>query len=180
MRPWNVIVTVRPDHQRVAPLLGELRRLGDFHGTAFRDVLAGQVPDAKGFLDALVDAREAKVAWMEDVVRAIPVECVFAFTPDDLVEQWSARLPGFLERMQRGTCYVRLERRGLVGQVHSVAVERAVADRLFELADARGLRLAVSFSDPDYILLGETLGNECGLAFITREVRQRYPFVQAR
>lgn len=181
MRAWNVIITIRPGSAIVPDLIAELRRLGDFRGTAFRDLFVGLVPDQTVFLDALVDAREAKAGWMEDVKRVIPVERVFHFTPNELVELWCQSLPGFLDRMPyRATCFVRMERRGLVGQVHSVAVERTVADRLFDLAETRGMRLGVSFTDPDYIVLAETVGNECGLALIAREIRQRYPFVCVR
>lgn len=181
MQPWNVILTIRPGSSHSSELITELRRLGDFHDTAFHDVLAGLVAKQREFLDRLADAREARAPWAEDVKRVIPVERVFIFTPDDLVEQWSESLPGYLDRMPpRATCFVRLERRGLVGQLHSVAVERMVADRLFDLAETRGVRLGVSFNDPDYIVLAETMANQCGLALITRELRQRYPFIHVK
>lgn len=181
MQPWNVILTIRPGSSHVSETITELRRLGDFHVTAFPDVLTGLVAEQKEFLDGLADARESRAPWAEMVKRVIPVERVFTFTPDDLVEQWSRSLSDYLDRMPlRATCFVRLERRGLVGQLHSVAVERTVADRLFDLAEARGVRLGVSFNDPDFIVLAETVANQCGLALIKRELRQRYPFIHVK
>jgi tRNA(Ser,Leu) C12 N-acetylase TAN1 len=75
---------------------------------------------------------------------------------------------------------VRLERRGHAGEIATPEVERAVADHLFTLAAARGLQLRTDFTDPDYIVVAETLGDECGVALITRAMRTRYPFVHTR
>lgn len=174
------MVTVQPGGLQVSALIGELRQCGDFHGTSFRDVLVGHVEDISALLDSLAAARKACAPWLADLGRVMPVEHVFGFTPGNLVQLWSEALPGFLERMRDGSFYVRVERRGLIGQIHTVEVERAVADRLLDLAEARGLRLTVSFADPDYILVAETLNTECGLALITREMRQRYPFVHTK
>jgi len=181
VRPWNVILTTRAGGGRAGALLGAVRRLGEFHRAPFRNVLIGLVDDPDAFLDTLLAACEAKAGWAEGLMRTIPLERVFSFAPEDLVEQWSESLPDFLDRMPgRASCFVRLERRGLLGQLDSQAVERAVADRLFDLAEMRAIRLGVSFSDPDYIVLAETVGDECGLALITRDVRARYPFVQVK
>lgn len=40
--------------------------------------------------------------------------------------------------------------------------------------------LRASFDDPDTIVVAETIGERCGLAFLTRAMRRRYPFVQPR
>ncbi|HUW36891.1 MAG TPA: THUMP domain-containing protein [Rhodocyclaceae bacterium] len=180
MRPWNVVVTVHPGGLQVSALIGELRQRGDFRGTSFRDVLVGHVGDISALLDSLAAAQAVGAPWVGDLGRVIPVERVFDFTPGNLAQLWIEALPGFLDRMRDGSFYVRLERRGLIGQIHTVAVERVVADRLLDLAEVRGLRLRVSFADPDYILLAETFNAECGLALIARETRQRYPFVHTK
>lgn len=180
MRPWNVVITLQPGGIQVSALIGELRRRGDFHGTSFRDVLVGHVQDVSALLDSLAAAQALGAPWAADLGRVIAVEQVFGFTPANLVQLWIDALPSFLDRMRDGTFYVRLERRGLIGQIHTAEVEPVVADRLFDLAEARGLRLGVCFADPDYILLAETLNTECGLALITREMRQRYAFVHAK
>ena len=33
---------------------------------------------------------------------------------------------------------------------------------------------------PDYVVVAETMGEQCGVALITRELASRYPFLQAR
>jgi adenylyl- and sulfurtransferase ThiI len=61
-------------------------------------------------------------------------------------------------RMTEGTFHVRLERRGLLGQVMSQEVERQVGEHLQALAEAAGKRLQVSFTNADYVVAVETIG----------------------
>ena len=107
---WNIIVTSLPGPGCEYRLLHELRAMGKFHTTEFKDV--------------------------------------------------------------------RLERRGLIGQVISPEVERSVADHLFALAEKEGREVMASFKDADYIVAAETLGHECGVMLLTRDLRQRYSFVK--
>jgi hypothetical protein len=64
VKNWNVVVTVVPGPGRQARLLGQLRRLGDFERTEFKNVCLGHVEDAAQFLEALRFARENGKPWM--------------------------------------------------------------------------------------------------------------------
>lgn len=180
MKEWNVIVTVFPRPGCEHNVLHELRLLGDFHPCQFKDVCLGRVDDATEFLEAIRQATDAGAEWAGNLARAIPLEKTFHFTPDTLAEKLKEAVTSFAPRLTGGTFHVRLERRGLIGQIMSPAVERSVADHLFTLVEKEGRKLHTSFEDADFILAIETVGNECGLALLTRELRQRYPFVQTR
>ena len=82
--------------------------------------------------------------------------------------------------MHDGAFYVRLERRGLLGQVMSQEVEREVGEHLRILAQQAGKRLQVSFTDANYIVQAETVGSVCGIALLEQSYGQRYPFVLPR
>jgi tRNA(Ser,Leu) C12 N-acetylase TAN1 len=114
------------------------------------------------------------------VARAIPVEQVFGFTPETLVAQLEAALAPLAARMGGASFHLRLERRGLEETVPSDRIEREVADHLYSLAEARGISLRTDFHDPDYVLVAETVGTECGVALLPRALRERFPFVAAR
>lgn len=180
MKNWNIIVTAAPGPGREHHLLRELSRLGEFHPTEFKDVCIGRVEDIGRFLEAIRLAASEGAEWVRDLGRAIPVGQTFHFTPETLAGQLKEAAAPLLQSMGDGTFYVRLERRGLIGQVMSPEVEREVADYLLTLAENQGKRLRVSFEDADYVVAAETLGNECGVALLGRELRQRYPFVQTR
>ena len=175
-----MLVTVLRGPGRERHVLRALGLLGEFRGTEFRDVCVGWVEDQAGFLEAVLAAVEAGEPWTSDVARAIPVERTFHFDPETFSGAFQNAAAPLLQRMASGSFYVRVERRGLAGELMSPEVERAVADHLSDLARARGKELRTAFKDPDYIVVAETLGHECGVALITREQRQRYPFVQAR
>ena len=69
---------------------------------------------------------------------------------------------------------------GFEGRINSRAIEQEVARHLFEIAARQGKTLRTDFDDPDYVVVAETLREECGVAFLTRDIRLRYPFVQSR
>lgn len=180
MSDWNILVTAQPGPQHTQPLLNGLRQYGEFHRTEFRDVCVGWVDDVTSFLDGVRAASEAGAGWTRHLSRVIPVERTFRFSPETLVSLLKDAVTPFAERTDAESLYVRVERRGLTGRVSSADVERAVADHVFDLAARRGKALHASFEDPDCILVAETIGERCGLGFLTREMRRRYPFVQPR
>lgn len=181
MFAWNVIVTVLPGPGHESALLARLREFGEFHHTQFKDVCLGKVADIGRLLEALRHSREAGEAWLNSMARVIPVELTFRFTPETLAEQFARAAAAFADRIRDGSSfYVRLERRGFIGKIDTPLVEQEVADHLFALARGQAKNLRVTFEDPDIIVAAETVGEECGVALLTRELRQRYPFVQTR
>lgn len=175
---WNVIVTVRagPGHEKA--VLDGLKRLGEFHATDFKYVCYGHVADPLTLLEAVATAQQVGEAWTQHLARLLPVERTFAFHAEDFVERLKEAVTPFAARMGTGRFFVRVERRGLMGRVDSQAAERAVADHLIDLVQARGGALRTDFADPDWIVACETLGAEAGVALLDRALRQRYPFLQ--
>jgi hypothetical protein len=52
-----------------------------------------------------------------------------------------------------------------------------LGEHLLELAETAGKRLRVSFTNPDYIVAAETVGNQCGIALLGRALIDHFPFV---
>lgn len=177
---WNIIVTSLPGSECEHRLLHELKAMGRFHMTEFKDVCTGYVEDVTNFLEEIRQAGEEGAPWVKDLGRVIPAEQTFHFIPETLVEQLKEAVTPYVSRISGGTFHVRLERRGLIGQVISPVVERSVADHLIALAEKEGLQLMTSFENADYIVAAETVGHECGVALLARDLRQRYPFVKTR
>jgi hypothetical protein len=74
---------------------------------------------------------------------------------------------------------VRLRRRGLKGIISTPEEERFLDDLLLEALAAAGAPGHISFEDPEYVLLIETVGSGGGVALWTREDLKRYPFLGA-
>jgi tRNA(Ser,Leu) C12 N-acetylase TAN1 len=177
---WNVIVTVVPGPRHVSEVLGALARFGRFSPTSFNDVCVGRVSDVPATLEAIGHARALQKDWGLAVGHVVFVETTFAFEPDRLVDEVKRRAQPLCERVPEGSVCVRVKRRGLAGRVHSQQVEQAIAEHIITMAESAGKRLSVSLSDPDYVIVIETLDAVAGIGLITRAQRERYPFMAVR
>ncbi len=178
MKDWNIIVTTPPGQER--ELLPALKRLGEFTHSEFKGILVGRVDDVAQFLEDILHAGEEHVEWKQSLLRVLPIERAFSFTPPTFEERLRGAVAPLVQRMAGGTFYVRLERRGYKGMILSPEVERRLGDYVMRLATQQGKALQVSFQDADYVIVAETVGNRCGVALITRELHARYPFVKIR
>jgi tRNA(Ser,Leu) C12 N-acetylase TAN1 len=180
MNEWNVVVTVTPGPRHEQRVHDAMQRFGRFWRTGFKDLCVGRADDLGALLEGVRNAIAAGKPWAQAVGRVIPIDATFPFVPETLTESLKAAVAPLAARLADGSFCVRLERRGLVGEINSPEVERAVADHVLDLAQASGRKLGVSLKDPDFLLVIETIGTDCGVGLITRELRSRYPFVQVR
>jgi tRNA(Ser,Leu) C12 N-acetylase TAN1 len=84
----------------------------------------------------------------------------------------------YAEMIGNGSFYLRVERRGHAGEIHSQHVEQELDGAFRERLMARGQTPSVDFKDPDVIVVAETLDDECGVGAIPRSMRTRFPFVR--
>jgi tRNA(Ser,Leu) C12 N-acetylase TAN1 len=176
MWEFNVLVTMAREG-RYRRMLDELAPCGEFHKTAFHGVALGRVEKIGGFLENVRQQRIRQLIAFQDVGRIVPLEVVFSFDLDAFLPKACQAIRPYLEQLAEKRFHVRLERRGLKGQLVSPDIEQALdAFILDELADL-GHDAQVDFEDPDAVLAIETIGTRCGIGFITRERSQRYPFV---
>ncbi len=178
MRPWNVLATSVEGQRDL--LLAGLRRLGPFRGGGYRNIAVGLVDDPLAFLDVVAAALETQRALTLSLARLIPVETTVAFDPADPFDALAPAVLPFVDRLAGGAFFVRVERRGNKGTVHSAELERALGGHLWETLEARGRTPAVSFADAAAVLAVEIVGESAGLAVIPRTLAQRYPFVKIR
>jgi tRNA(Ser,Leu) C12 N-acetylase TAN1 len=142
--------------------------------------VVGLVDTPLAFLDAIRAALEADPLLPTALAKVVPIELVVRFEVSQAVETIAAAAEPLLERLRGRSFFVRLERRGLKGRLHSPTVERSLGDRVWQALEARGGAPRVDFRDPDAVLVVETIGEQAGLTVITRELRQAYPFVKIR
>lgn len=178
MRPWNVLSTSLEGRRDA--LLISLRRLGEFRPGGYRNVVIGQVETPAVFFDRVRDALAADLLLPTALAKVIPVERTLRFDPVDPLPALASAAEDFLDRLATGSFFVRLERRGLKGRLHSPTLERELADHVWRALEARGHAPRVDFGDPDAVLIVETLGDEAGLGLVSRALRREYPFVKVR
>jgi len=110
----------------------------------------------------------------------VPIEATVRFEAPTAVATLAAAAEPFVDRLAGGSFFVRLERRGLKGRLHTPTVERALGDHVWRALEARGHAPRVEFKDPDAVLVIETIGDEAGLGIVTRALRTQHPFVKIR
>src|SRR5512139_3553741 len=77
-KPWNLVVTCRPEGMRGA--IDRLKYFGRFYRTGFYDVFIGHVEDREGFFETLRLAREREDPIWRYIARMVPIDRTFFFT----------------------------------------------------------------------------------------------------
>lgn len=181
---WNVLVTLRSREKRsqrtreTRAMARHLRQFGDFEWTQFLGVLVGRVQDHEAFYRQLVLWEEDEPAFLEPLARVVPIDHFFEFTIDTFSDQLKEILLPYAETIDSGSFYVRLERRGHAGEIHSPTVEQAMDHFLIQACEVKGDKPTVNFKDPDLIIIAETLDDVCGVGSIPKTLRSRYPFIR--
>jgi tRNA(Ser,Leu) C12 N-acetylase TAN1 len=172
---WNVLVTAREGRSR--PVRSELGRLAPLRRTRFRNVAIGRVVDFETFAAAVDAARRQNPFLDQSLGRVLPIERTFHVDAPTLAATLAVATRPLLDRLRGRSFHVRVERRGHKGVVDSSVVEHDLAERLCALLEERGETPVVAFDDPDVVVAVELVGDVGGIAFVTRELRARYPFV---
>jgi len=155
-----------------------LKQFGDFQWTQFLGVLVGRVQDHEAFYRQLVLGEEDEPGFLEPLARVVPIEHFFEFTIDTFSEKLKETLLPYADLIDSGSFYVRVERRGHAGDIHSPTVEQAMDRLLIQACEAKGEKPTVNFKDPDLIIAVETLDDMCGIGSIPKTLRSRYPFIR--
>ena len=178
MKDWNMVLTSQMGQER--RLLQEMAGYGEFHASGFRAVVIGKVPDTSEFLETLKRAWETQPFLPEILSTALPVQGVFPFTLENLLDRLKQEALSLLPEIDAKPFYVRVKRRGHKGEISSQAVEQALDRFLLDELAARGRQGRIDFQEPEVILFIELLHNQCGLTLITREMKERYPFIRVK
>lgn len=183
---WNLLITAQRFESRQArEQLKDLCNL-DVEGTPFRDVMVAYCSDPRAAFETIKGAMTAPLRpgapqFLPAFSRIVPLEEVFAVTPDGLLAELIKRVVPFAARIVSGSSFaVRVERRGSKGTLNSSQLERQVAEQLYNQLAKAGPKPIVNLEDPDYLLTVQILGNECGIGLIDRAMRTTYPFVRLR
>jgi tRNA(Ser,Leu) C12 N-acetylase TAN1 len=173
---WNVVVTAKDHEQRHLARL--VKRLGDFWWTPFLGLLVGRVEDHEAFCEQLRCSEEQRPGFLRPLARLIPIDRTFTFQVEHLKAELERAVLACADRIDSGSFYVRIERRGHAGDIHSQPMEQELGRTLLAHLREQGAAPRIDFKDPDVILTVELIGDECGVGLITRTMRERFPFVK--
>jgi len=175
---WNVLATSVEGARPV--LLAGLRRHGAFRGGGYRNVAIGRVADVPAFFAALRDDTARDPVLATALARVLPIDSRVRLDEQDPLPSLDAAVAALAPDVGSRSFFVRIERRGLHGTLHSSDVERTLGATLWRAIESAGGTPRVTFRDPDVVVAIETLGPLAGIALIDRALRTTYPFVRIR
>jgi tRNA(Ser,Leu) C12 N-acetylase TAN1 len=179
MKEWNVVVTSQMRQEN--RVLKELADLGEFARSGFTSVLVGKVRDIVEFMDTLKVRWEGQAFLYPQIFGMVaPVKVMFPFTLENLLHRLKEEMLALGPELKGKAFYVRVKRRGHKGEVHSQELEQALDQFLQAEVCAREEECRVDFDRADVIVLVEILHNQCGVGLITREMKERYPFIKIK
>jgi len=173
---WNIVVTCKQGGQRaVRRALHPFMRL---RPSGFRNVLVGRVDNVEAFLAAVAELLERRPSLQNALGKILPIAHSFVVDLPRFHEQLIAAGAGLVERLVGRSFHVRVERRGHKGVINTQAAEQALGEALYSALAGRGEKPTVTFTDPDVVVAVELIGDTAGLELVTRDLRERFPFVR--
>jgi len=173
LEDWNVLVTA---HRRESwKAAQQLKPFVKLRRTAFRDVLVGKVDNVQALLDGAAEQRREapdKPPFVPAYSRIIPVEYVFEFQPENILEKLKRIVKEYAPSL--GKFDVRIERRGLKGKINSQEIKDSLRDFVKQVNPSAILDM----ENPDDIIVIETIGNVAGVGLLKKSLREKYPFVR--
>jgi tRNA(Ser,Leu) C12 N-acetylase TAN1 len=178
MKDWNVIITVN-DSESFRKARREFQRFGDVAPTDYHNVLVLRVPDVPKFVQHLSSIIETDKSLLNCVSRVAPAGFALDFqTPEEFRIKAHAIVLGWAALLCGHSFHVRMHRRGLKSELPSPSVEQFLNDAILSAASERGAPSRIDFSDPDYVIDVETVGNRAGLTLWSRNELRRLPFLR--
>ena len=168
MKDWNIIVTIYQESFRRA--LRALQDIGPAESGPYHNVLLMKVDDPMAVLEAIERLTGERPALYDAIARVAPAMQAFEFSSaEGFKENAKSILLEWLPSLAGKSFHARLHRRGPKLGLHTPDVERFLDDFIIEGTVKAGLPGRISFTDPDAVIVIDTVDDRAGLAMWTRE-----------
>ena len=178
MKGWNVVATSERFRER--RLLKQLSPYGEFQRTGFRDVLRGRVENVDDFLEKLQGEFEKFPFNLNALSKVVPIDRTFEFTVEAFLERAKEVVRPYIETIDGGKFYIRIERRGHKGELDSHSLEQSLGAYLHAELERLGHHPATDFKDPDFIVAIETFADAAGAGLVRRGMKEKCRFVRIK
>jgi tRNA(Ser,Leu) C12 N-acetylase TAN1 len=173
MKDWNIIVTIY--QQGFRRVLHALQDIGPTERSPYHNVLVMKVDDPIVVLEAIERLTDERPALYDAIARVAPALRTFEFqstvTFNDhaksVMLEWLPNLTG-------RSFHTRLHRRGSKLDLRTPDAERLFNDAVVAATTAAGTQAHISFTDPDAVVVIDTIDDRAGLSLWTREDLARH------
>lgn len=173
MKDWNVVVSIYQHGFR--RVLRALKEFGLAERSPYHNVLVMKVEDPMALLEAGERRTEESPALYDAISRVAPAIRTFDFQSAEVFrENAKSIMLEWLPRLTGRSFHVRLHRRGPKLDLRTPDAERFFNDAILDATTKAGLPGRISFTDPDVVIVIDTIDDRAGLAMWTREDLARH------
>jgi tRNA(Ser,Leu) C12 N-acetylase TAN1 len=167
VKDWNLIVTIYQEGFRRA--LRALQGIGPTERSPYHNVIVMKVDDPVEVLDAVERLTDESPALYDAIARVAPAMRTFEFQSAEafkdgahsIILEWIPTLVG-------RSFHVRLHRRGPKLELRTPDAERFFNDAIIDATIKAGMPARISFTDPDAVVVIDTVDDRAGIAMWTR------------
>jgi tRNA(Ser,Leu) C12 N-acetylase TAN1 len=177
MLNWNVLINVHEHSFSRAFLL--LEELGNVYQGDFENLLLMKVDSIPVFLETFNDQllKEPNLANLTS--RIVPVTTTFSFqSATEFETKAKERIINWLPNLAGKKFLVRMHRRGFKDIIDCHNEENFLEQIVLQELEAMGNPGQIDREDPDALIVVETLAQQAGLSYWTRQDLQKYPWLK--
>ncbi len=168
-----MIVTIYQEGFRRA--LRALQDIGLAERSPYHNVLVMKVDDPMAVLEAVERLTEERPALYDAIARVAPATRTFDFSSAESFKDNAKSIAlEWLPSLTGKSFHARLHRRGPKLDLHTPDVERFLNDVIIEATAKAGPPARISFTNPDAVIVIDTIDDRAGLAMWTREDLTRH------
>jgi len=173
VKDWNIIVTIYQQGLRRA--LRALQDIGPAERSPYHNVLVMKADDPIVVLTAIERLTDERPALYDAIARVAPAMRTFEFQSTETFNN-NARTVMFewLPNLAGRSFHTRLHRRGSKLDLRTPDAERLFNDAMVVATTTAGTPAHISFTDPDAVVVIDTIDDRAGLAMWTREDLARH------
>jgi tRNA(Ser,Leu) C12 N-acetylase TAN1 len=173
VKDWNVIVTIYQQGFRRA--LRALEDVGPTDRSPYHNVLVMKADDPLATLEAIERLTDERPALYDAIARVAPAMHTFEFqSAEDFRDAAKSVLLDWLPNLMGRSFHVRLHRRGTRLDLHSPEIERLFDDHIMAVTVEAGAPARISFTDPDAVIVLDTIDDRAGASMWTRDDLARH------
>jgi tRNA(Ser,Leu) C12 N-acetylase TAN1 len=168
MGNWNIVISIYQDGFRRA--LRALQELGPVERSPYHNVLLMAAEDPMMVLQSLEQRTEESPALYDAIARVAPAARSFEFhSAEEFKDKAGAVMIEWSPRLAGRSFHVRLHRRGARYGLRTPDVERFLDDSVIDALERAGTPGAISFSDPDAVIVVDTVDDRAGVSLWSRD-----------
>jgi len=168
VKDWNVVVSIYQDGFRRA--LHALHKLGEVDRSPYYNLLVMSADDPVKLLAAIEQATAESPALYDAISRVAPAMRTFEFhSPQEFRDNAGAILQEWAGRLAGRSFHARLHRRGRHADLPGPETEMMLDELVLMQTKAAGEPARIAFTDPDAVIVVDTVDERAGVSLWTRE-----------